>query len=201
MKRAELNNVQIATTDGNVTVYNYDGETREYLSSSVEYLAVGVGLPANSCIDAPGVSKEGFAICRTADSTAWEYVVDHRGEIVYSTETGEAITVTVPGDYPEWATTLAPATPYDSWNGSEWVTDTEEMHAAEIIAAEHQKAALLVEAKAAISLWQTELQLDIISDKDKASLIEWLAYIKRLQAVDTSAAPDIIWPDPPVVQA
>ena len=94
---------------------------------------------------------------------------------------------------------MAPATPYDSWNGSEWVTDTEDMHAAEIVAAEQQKAALLVEAKAAISLWQTELQLDIISDKDKASLIEWLTYIKRLQAVDTSMALGISWPDSPAM--
>lgn len=53
MTHAELNNDQIATVAGNVTVYNYDGETREYLSSSVEYLAVGVGIPANSCIDEP----------------------------------------------------------------------------------------------------------------------------------------------------
>ena len=42
MTHAELNNDQIATVAGNVTVYNYDGETREYLSSSVEYLAVGL---------------------------------------------------------------------------------------------------------------------------------------------------------------
>ncbi|EMA3598800.1 tail fiber assembly protein, partial [Salmonella enterica] len=54
MKNAELNNEQIATAAGNVTVYNYDGETREYLSSTVEYLAVGVGIPALSCTDAPG---------------------------------------------------------------------------------------------------------------------------------------------------
>ena len=117
MTHAELNNDQIATVAGNVTVYNYDGETREYLSSSVEYLAVGVGIPANSCIDEPGEKKEGFAICRTADFTAWEYVADHRGETVYSTETGEALAITVPGNYPESTTTLAPATPYDTWNG------------------------------------------------------------------------------------
>ncbi|HCP9909500.1 TPA: tail fiber assembly protein [Escherichia coli] len=201
MTHAELNKDQIATVAGNVTVFNYDGETREYLSSSVEYLAVGVGIPANSCIDAPGEKKEGFAICRTADFTAWEYVADHRGETVYSTETGEALAITVPGDYPEGTTTLAPATPYDTWNGSEWVTDTEEQHIADVKVAEQQKSALLVEAQAAISLWQTELQLGIISDKDKASLILWLTYIKELQAVVPDAAPGIKWPTPPVEQA
>lgn len=197
MTQAKLNSELIATVEGDIIVFNYDGETREYLSSTVEYLAVGIGLPANSCTDAPGESKEGFAICRTADFTAWEYVADHRGETVYSTETGEEICITATGDYPENTTTLAPATPYDTWNGSEWVTDTEALHAADVEAAEQQKAALLLEAQATISLWQTELQLGIISDEDKASLIAWMNYIKAVQAVDTSKAPDITWPDKP----
>lgn len=197
MTQAKLNSEFIATVAGDITVFNYDGETREYLSSSVEYLPVGVGIPANSCTDAPGESKEDFAICRTADFTAWEYVADHRGEIVYSTDTGEAVAVNVPGDYPEGTTTLAPATPYDTWDGSEWVTDTEEQHAADVEAAEQQKVALLNEAQATISFWQTELQLGIISDEDKASLIAWMNYIKAVQAVDTSKAPDITWPDKP----
>ena len=201
MKNAELNNDQIATAAGNVIVYNYDGETREYLSSSVEYLAVGVGIPALSCTDAPGEEKDGFAICRTADFTAWEYVADHRGETVYSTETGEALAITVPGDYLESTTTLAPATPYDKWNGSEWVTDTDKQHTANVEAAIQQKSVFLAQAQATISLWQTELQLGIISDEDKASLILWLTYIKELQAVVPDAAPDIKWPTPPVGQA
>ncbi|HDV8232637.1 tail fiber assembly protein [Enterobacter cloacae] len=199
MTQAELNSELIATAAGDITVFNYDGETREYLSTSVEYLAVGVGIPAGSCIDAPGESNEGFAICRTADFTAWEYVVDHRGETVYSTETGEPEIVSLPGDYPEDTTTLAPATPYDKWDGSKWVTDTEAQHAADVEAAEQQKTALLLEAQATISLWQTELQLGIISDDDKASLISWLSYIKALQTVDTDAASDINWPVSPVV--
>ncbi|EGA8863961.1 tail fiber assembly protein [Salmonella enterica subsp. enterica serovar Cotham] len=197
MTQAELNSELIATVAGDITVFNYDGETREYLTSMVEYLAEGVGLPANSCTDAPGESKEGFAICRTADFTAWEYVADHRGETVYSTKTGESEIVSLLGDYPEGTTSLAPSTPYDTWNGSEWVTDTETQHAADVEAAEQQKAALLLEAQATISLWQTELQLGIISDEDKASLIAWMNYIKAVQAVDTSKAPDITWPDKP----
>ncbi|HHT4575401.1 TPA: tail fiber assembly protein [Escherichia coli] len=197
MTQAKLNSELIATVAGDITVFNYDGETREYLSTSVEYLAVGVGLPANSCTDAPGEAKAGSAICRTVDFTAWEYIADHRGETVYSTETGEEVSITAPGDYPENTTTLAPATPYDTWNGSEWVTDTEAQHAADVEAAEQQKTALLSEAQATISLWQTELQLGIISDEDKASLITWMNYIKAVQAVDTSKAPDIIWPDKP----
>ncbi|XGI81755.1 tail fiber assembly protein [Enterobacter hormaechei] len=197
MAKAKLNSELIATVAGDITVFNYDGETREYLSTSVEYLAVGVGLPANSCTDEPGESKEDFAICRTADFTAWEYVADHRGETVYSTDTGESVIISLPGDYPDGITTLAPATPYDTWNGSEWVTDNEAQHKADVEEAEKQKAALLAEAQTTISMWQTELQLGIISDEDKASLIAWMSYIKAVQTVDTSKAPGITWPDKP----
>lgn len=44
MTDAILNNEKIATSAGDIKVYNYDGVTREYLSSMVEYLAVGVGI-------------------------------------------------------------------------------------------------------------------------------------------------------------
>ena len=36
MTQAKLNSEFIATVAGDITVFNYDGETREYLSSSVE---------------------------------------------------------------------------------------------------------------------------------------------------------------------
>ncbi|HCT7633290.1 TPA: tail fiber assembly protein [Citrobacter koseri] len=55
------------------------------------------------------------------------------------------------------------------------------------------------DAMSKISVWQMELHLGSISDNDKASLINWLSYIKELQAVDASTAPDIIWPAPPEV--
>ena len=69
MDNAILNSEIIATKAGNITVYNYDGETREYISTSNEYLAVGVGIPAYSCLDAPGTHKAGYAICRSMDLT------------------------------------------------------------------------------------------------------------------------------------
>lgn len=81
-----------------------------------------------------------------------------------------------------------------AWVDNPAPTD-EELNAA----AKEKKTMLLEEAQAKISLWQTELQLGIISDDDKASLINWLAYIKALQAVDTGAAPEINWPELPVI--
>lgn len=63
--------------------------------------------------------------------------------------------------------------------------------------AELKKAELLAAAEMTISIWQTKLLLGIISDKDKASLIAWLAYIDDLNTIDTDTAPDISWPEPP----
>ncbi|WP_343482371.1 tail fiber assembly protein [Enterobacter cloacae] len=197
MAKATLNKNGIATKAGDMTVYNYHGETREYLTSSIEFLAVGVGIPANSCTDAPVDEKAGFAVCRTASFDGWDYVIDHRGETVYDTETGLPVEITGLGDYPDNVTTIEPLTPYDRWNGSEWVTDADAQKNGQALEAEQQKAALLAEAQSTISLWQTELQLGIISDDDKASLIAWMKYIQALNAVDTSTAPDIEWPVKP----
>ena len=51
MDKAILNSELIATKSGDITVYNYDSETQEYISASTEYLAIGVGIPAYSCLD------------------------------------------------------------------------------------------------------------------------------------------------------
>lgn len=196
-----LNENNIATEALTITVYNYDATTREYTGSSVEFLAKGVGIPAYSTTDSPPTKKKGWAICRKLDKSGWEQIVDHRGEVVYSVENGAAISLSKPGDYPKNTTTLSPSTPYDIWSGSAWATDTEAQHAAEVETAKQKRTALLIDAQATIGLWQTELQLGIISDKDKASLILWLAYIKEVQLVDPEIAADLKWPTPPVTQS
>ncbi|MCQ6966063.1 tail fiber assembly protein, partial [Escherichia coli] len=179
---------------GNITVYNYDGETREYISTSNEYLAVGVGIPAYSCLDSPGTYKAGYAICRSADFNSWEYVPDHRSEIVYNTETGEAKEITTPGDYPENTTTIAPLTPYDKWDGEKWVTDTEAQHGA----AEAQRQSLIDTAMASISLIQLKLQAGRkLTQAETTRLNTVLDYIDVVTATDTSTAPDVIWPELP----
>ncbi len=197
MAKAVLNKNGFATKAGDITVYNYDGETREYRVSAVEFLEVGVGIPANACTDAPVDEKPGFAICRTTRFDGWEYVTDHRGETVYDTTTGQPVVITGIGDYPASVTTLKPLTPYDRWNGNEWVTDNDALKSGQVREAEQEKAELLSAAKSTISLWQTRLQLGIISDEDKARLIEWLTYIQALNAVDTATAPDMVWPVKP----
>ncbi|MCQ4169767.1 tail fiber assembly protein [Hafnia paralvei] len=197
-KEITLDENGFATEAGFITVYNYNGETREYISSSVEYLPFGVGVPANSCVDAPGSEKDGFTIRRNADSTGWEYVADHRGETVYSTATGKHVTVSQLGEYPEGTTTTAPSTPYDKWDGQKWVTDTEAQHSAAVGAAEAQRQSLIDTAMASISLIQLKLQAGRkLTQAETTHLNVVLDYIDEVTATDTSSAPDVIWPELP----
>ncbi|HDD8619631.1 TPA: tail fiber assembly protein [Escherichia coli] len=187
-----------ATEAGFITVYNYNGETREYIGSSVEYLPFGVGVPAHSCVDAPGNKKDGFAIRRNADLTGWELVPDHRGETVYSTDTGNHVTVSQLGEYPEATTPTAPSTPYDKWDGEKWVTDTEAQHGAAVDAAEAQRQSLIDAAMASISLIQLKLQAGRkLTQAETTRLNAVLDYIDAVTATDTRTAPDVIWPELP----
>ncbi|RUK66438.1 tail fiber assembly protein [Shigella sonnei] len=198
MEQAILGKDGYALNDGEIIVHNYDGKTREYISTSNEYLAIGVGIPAYSCLDEPGIHKAGYAICRSMDLNSWEYVPDHRGEIVYNTETGDAKEITAPGDYPENTTTIAPLTPFDKWDGEKWVTDTEAQHGAAVEAAEAQRQSLIDAAMASISLIQLKLQAGRKpTQAETTRLNAVLDYIDAVTATDTSTAPDVIWPELP----
>lgn len=59
------------------------------------------------------------------------------------------------------------------------------------------KENLIADASSRMSDWITDLQLGIISDVDKTSLIAWREYVKSLQAIDPSATEDITWPSQP----
>ena len=195
MTKAQLNKDNVATSAGYITVFNYDMTTREYLSLSEEYLAVGVGIPANSCPDAPGDTKNGFALCRTKELDAWEYIADHRGEAVFNINTGEPVAISEPGEYPEGTTTLEPATQYDTWSGEAWVTDIEVQLAANQEMAEQKKQQLINDAMQSISVVQLKLQAGrTLTDADKTKLNRVLDYIDAVSVIDISSAPDINWP-------
>lgn len=66
-----------------------------------------------------------------------------------------------------------------------------------IALAEDKKSQLLQEINSKTQIWQTQLALAIITDADKASLIAWMKYAQVVQSVDTSKAPDVMWPTSP----
>ncbi|MEA9389567.1 tail fiber assembly protein [Acerihabitans sp. TG2] len=198
MDIALLDEHNIALNAGTLNVFNYHESTREYIYSSSEYLAVGVGLPANSCIDAPPGKQDGVAICRSTDFTGWEALEDHRGKTAYRIKTGKAVTVSAPGKLDTGLTLIAPATDYDKWDGKAWVTDKLAEQSAAIAQANNKRAALITEASARTQLWQTQLMLNMISESDKTLLTEWMRYIQALQTLNTASAPNITWPLSPL---
>ena len=84
------------------------------------------------------------------------------------------------------------------WEGIPPLT-AEELHALAVQEAENKRTQLLAGAADITRELQTDLLLGIISDEDKVKLIAWRAYIKALEAVDTSSAPGVKWPEKPVV--
>lgn len=199
LQAAKLNKSGIATEAGWIIVYSVEPELREFQGVAMEYLAVGVGLPTLSYADKPELPGDGLALVRSADGKRWEAVPDYRGLTAYSTENGQSEVVTFAGELPDSLTLLEPSTPYDKWDGAQWITDMAAQHADDVAAAEQQKQALLTDAQNHTAGWQTDLQLGVITDEDKESLISWRSYIRQLQAVDTSAASDIDWPVPPQI--
>ncbi|MFG1173873.1 tail fiber assembly protein [Erwiniaceae bacterium CAU 1747] len=194
---ARLNENGIAITAGWLTVYSVEPGQREFQTVAMEYLAAGVGLPTLSYADKPDLPGDGLALVRSADEKRWEAVPDYRGTTAYSTENGQSEVVAVIGELPDSLTLLEPSTPYDKWDGGQWVTDTAAQHQDAVAAAEQQKHDRCTDAQSVIAGWQTDLQLGVITDGDKARLISWRSYIRLLQAVDTSTAPDINWPELP----
>ncbi|MDW2744554.1 tail fiber assembly protein [Atlantibacter subterraneus] len=198
MEYAILDSEGITSTPGMIDLYNYDSITNEFLYSSREYLSLGVGLPAYSCIDAPGPFRNGFTVCRTADGNAWEYVIDRRGETVYSIKTGAALIISLPGDYPPDTTPVAPETPFDIWNGKNWVTDVDAQQATKVTMAEEEKSQRLGFAYQKIVVGQTKLLMGKkLSKSEYEKLFSWIEYIDAVTSLDIYSMQDIDWPSIP----
>lgn len=189
-----LNEQGFAETSGWVVCYltNPDGE---YLGFIDEFIPATAGLPAGAYIDEPPADEAGRAIIRVGNK--WELVDDHRGETVFSTENGQPVEVKTLGDYPDNTTPLAPATPFDKWNGDAWVTDEAKVKAANIAEAEFRKAQLRARADSEIAWRQDAVNDGYATEQEAADLAAWKKYRVLLMRIDTSKAPDIEWPEVP----
>lgn len=70
-------------------------------------------------------------------------------------------------------------------------------HADKVLAAEQERDLKLTSAQSEISLWQTKLQLGIISEAERERLVAWIGYIDSINAIDLNSAPHIQWPEMP----
>jgi len=185
----------LAAQAGGVRCFYYNEATSEYTGWSDEYINVGVSMPGASTDIDPGDEFPGEVLIFTGEG--WRQEEDHRGETVYSTENATPSTIDYIGPVHDGYTEIAPSTPYDKWDGDKWVADSDAQHAADVAEAEQYRQQLLRQIDDVTADWRVELMLGDISDEDKASLTEWMAYKKAVKAVDTSTAPDVTWPEPP----
>lgn len=193
-KAAILDNNGLTISAGWAVVYNVDAKG-EFLQATYQYLPVGVGLPANAYLDAPKSVKDNQAIIHNGQK--WTYPKDFRGQKVYSIITGAEITVNQIGDIPDDYTLLKPASEFDSWDGEQWVLDTEKQHQHDINVATSQKKQLLSEANAQIEYLQDAADAEIATDAEATLLAALKKYRVLLNRINVNQAPDIEWPIAP----
>lgn len=187
----------LATKAGDIRCFYYDSFTYEYTGWSDEHINVGVSMPGNSTDIDPGDEVSGMVAVFNGD--AWNQQEDHRGETVFSTANGSRVIVDYIGGIRNGFTTAAPVTPYDKWNGSQWVTDADVQHAADVAAADTEKNSRIDQTNDYINSkqWPGKAALGRLKDAEKVQYNMWLDYLDALEAVDTSSAPDINWPESP----
>lgn len=184
----------ITTQAGTAQVFHFDTVSRDFIGTEEVYIHVGVGLPAFSCLDEPPVQSEYQVAVRSEDNLSWSVTDDYRGITVYDIQTLASHVITDPGPIPDTVTTSAPSTPYDKWDGSAWVTDANAQHAADVAAAYQQKKELIAQVTADISILQDAVALNMATDEEKSQLTSLQTYRVLLNRVDTSLAPNIVWP-------
>lgn len=113
------------------TVYQYDnngvylGETQADLSPLEAEEGIYL-MPANSTEKRPE-NRPHFAA--QFDGEDWQYVPDYRGEIYYSTQTGEQIIISEIGEIPRDFTVQKPLNEPCKWDGQKWIKDEEKLTA------------------------------------------------------------------------
>lgn len=198
IEQAEIGENGLATKAGWIKVYVADPQTREYVNATMEDIYFDVSVSAGAYIDVPELpTKAGFAVVRSEDGSKWEIVTDNRGKTAYNTEIRQPIEVDFIGELPASLTLLEPQTEFDKWNGKKWVTDTEAQKAAFVAQAEQEKAQRLGEANSTITYLQDAIEVGLDDDDYEAKLKAWKTYRIYLNRIDTSTAPDIIWPEKP----
>lgn len=187
----------LATEAGYIRCFYYDHLTMEYTGWSDEYINVGVSMPGNSTDIDPGDEVTGkVAIYRGG---LWEIEEDHRGESVYSTESGMQSTVDYIGPLKDGFTVKPPSSGFDKWDGDDWVPDDDARKQADIEDAENKREHLISQANAYMNSrqWPGKAAMGRLNDSEKNSYNLWLDYLDDIYSVDTSAAPDIEWPASP----
>lgn len=179
-----------------MTIYNYyfdrSNAFHPFAGSSVAHPE---SFAPDGALRAEPVFKDGFYPCE--QDGKWVLIPDYRGTTVYDIITAQASEIKELGELPEGVTTIAPDVVFPKWNGKKWVADKAAKKESDVTAAEAQKQYLIAEVHTETQMLQTKLALKRIKADELDLLNAWLDYLDLLEAVDTSTAPDIVWPQKP----
>lgn len=114
-----------AIKDCRVTVYNYDRENNEYISSTMEHVVAGSGIPANSTFLKPLDHKDGFTQVFDEEKQEWQYVEDHRYDDVYNINTRQKEDIKYLGKLKPEHTLIAPPSMDHEFINGEWIITKE----------------------------------------------------------------------------
>lgn len=188
---------KMTNEDCTVTVYNLLADTREFIGKEDAFIPAFTGLPANCTMVKPPETEKGVIAVFDEEKQEWLIKEDHRGEVVFSTQTGTSISITEIGSYPPETTIIAPENIWQKWNGKAWVTDKDAERAALVVEAEAYKKSVLTQANAAIATLQDAVDLDMATDQEKLRLVEFKKIRILLSRISSEDAPDIVWPEAP----
>ena len=183
--------------DQTLTVYNLSSDTYELISVGDCFVPANTGLPAYCTNIKPPKEKAGFAIIFDVENSTWQYIADHRGVTCWNTLNSQMQVIDMLGDIPNDMTDKAPASDFDTWDGKAWVKNAhaEKDFHTEMAVREFKERMSLVTTR--ISTLQDAVELGMATDSEVDGLKSWRQYRVLLSRVDTSAAPNIEWPDLP----
>lgn len=181
-----------------ITVYNYRADTCEFIGKGDALIPPFTGLPSCCTNEIPPETRAGFIPVYDTENGRWNITEDHRGEVVFDTETGHQMEITEPGQYPAGTTPLAPENQWQKWNGKAWVDDADAERNALIESAKNNKSMLLKQANDAVATLQDAVDLEMATEDEKMQLTAWRKYRVLLSRIQPENAPDIEWPPLPV---
>lgn len=173
-----------------------DFQTGAYIGLQEQYVSVNCGLPAHAYLDAPPEYKDGEWPVRISSSEPWVILPDFRGKTAYSIETKQPREINELGPLPDHETLKKPSSPYDAWDGLQWVEDHEAEAAAALAAATATRSALLAEANQHIAVLSDAVDLGMATEDEQAAYNAWRRYRVELTRLDLTITP-IEWPEKP----
>ncbi|ECG3169965.1 phage tail protein, partial [Salmonella enterica subsp. enterica serovar Potsdam] len=112
---------KMSDTPQTIKIFNLRSDTNEFIGAGDAYIPPHTGLPADCTDIEPPEIPAGHIAVFSSEKSAWSLTEDHRGQIVYRTDTGEALYISEPGPLPENVTMISPDGQYEKWDGTRWV--------------------------------------------------------------------------------